>query len=111
VQDTIWPSQGWSPLVAFDDGRQKMILFDNGPDRNGAGACDYPQSGTACGTCRTCDGSGSCFDVDPSQCGTGQGGASGLPGSSAGGSVGAGGVISGGASGVISGGAGGRRNT
>ena len=38
---------------------------------NGAGACDYPQGGTACGTCRTCDGSGSCSDVDPSQCGTG----------------------------------------
>jgi N-acetylneuraminic acid mutarotase len=53
---------------------------------NGAGACDYPQVGTPCATCKTCDGSGMCLAVDPSACDSG--GAGGLGGTSAGGASG-----------------------
>ena len=96
---------------------------------NGAGACDYPQYGTPCGTCIACDGAGACIvDVDPSDCGSGgtggaggfgggSGGTGGLGGSAAGGASGRGGASgsggtstggAGGAGGMISGGAGGR---
>jgi hypothetical protein len=69
---------------------------------NGAGACDYPQSGSPCGPCQTCDGNGMCQDPDPYYCGTG-----GFGGGGAGGGGGTGGGGAGGSGGVISGGVGG----
>ena len=64
---------------------------------NGAGACDYPQYGTPCGTCKECDGTGACtVDVDPVACASdGTGGAGGFGG----GTGGAVGTAAGGASG------------
>ena len=77
---------------------------------NGAGACDYPQYGSICGSCQLCDGAGLCFDADPSECstgGTGGGGESGGAGGN-GGTGGTGGsIVIGGAGGSIVGGAGG----
>jgi hypothetical protein len=72
---------------------------------NGAGACDYPQSGSPCGPCQVCDGNGMCQYPDPSYCGTG--GFGGFGGGGAGGGGGDGGFGGGGAGGVVSGGAGG----
>ena len=81
---------------------------------NGAGACDYPQWGTPCGSVELCDGAGLCFDPNaspPSTGGIGAGGASGSGGtggfggtatggaSARGGASGAGGTLAGGASG------------
>jgi hypothetical protein len=96
---------------------------------NGAGACDYPQWGTPCGSIEVCDGAGLCIDPNaPDDTGgaggndgtggvggfggtaaggtSGRGGASGSGGTITGGAVGFGGTITGGASGV-GGGAGG----
>ena len=73
---------------------------------NGAGACDYPQYGSICGSCQLCDGSGLCFDADPSECGTGGSGGGGESGG-AGGNGGIGGAGGAGGSIIITGGAGG----
>jgi len=105
---------------------------------NGAGACDFPQWGTPCGSVQVCDGAGLCFDptvpedtggtggfggtsaggVGGSAGASGSGGASGVGGSGAGGTTGnaggSGGITSGGAGGLggsISGGAGGGSGT
>jgi MYXO-CTERM domain-containing protein len=81
---------------------------------NGAGACDYPQWGTPCGSVELCDGAGLCFDPNPpvDTGGTGAGGASGSGGTGGFGGTAAGGTSGrGGASGLggtIAGGAGGR---
>jgi hypothetical protein len=84
---------------------------------NGAGACDYPQDGTPCGTCKACNGAGACFDIDPSDCAnSGTGGVGGFGGGT-GGTGGFGGTVASGASGgggasgfggMITGGGGGR---
>jgi len=76
---------------------------------NGAGACDYPQVGTPCGTVEICDGAGTCYDPDapPSTGGaSGSGGVGGFGGIVAGGASGRGGA--GGFGGTLAGGAGGR---
>jgi hypothetical protein len=82
---------------------------------NGAGACDYPQYGTPCGTCITCDGVGACtVGVDPLDCSNGgTGGAGGFGGGTGGtggfgGSGASGGGGASGFGGMITGGAGGR---
>ena len=66
---------------------------------NGAGACDYPQNGTACGTCRACSGAGACLEVDPFDCNSGGTGGTGGFGGGTGGIGGFGGTGAGGASG------------
>jgi hypothetical protein len=67
---------------------------------NGAGACDYPQYGTPCGTCKECDGTGACtVDVDPVACAGGGTGGAGVFGGGTGGTGGAGGTAAGGANG------------
>jgi hypothetical protein len=76
---------------------------------NGAGACDYPQYGTLCGSCQTCDGYGACQDMDPYSCntgGTGGSGAGGRGGSSAAGGAGGLGGAGGSGGGTIVGGSG-----
>ena len=75
---------------------------------DGAGACDYPEWNTPCGSCQTCDGNGACSPPDPLTCGpVGTGGTGGRGGTGGSGGTGAGG--SGGAAG--SGGAGGGGGT
>ena len=82
---------------------------------NGAGACDYPQWGTPCGSIQVCDGAGLCIDPNAPDDGTGgAGGASGSGGTITGGATAFGGTITGGAGGaagaggLLAGGAGGR---
>jgi len=78
---------------------------------NGAGACDYPQMGTPCGSAEMCDGTGLCFDPNaPDDTGgtggnDGTGGAAGFGGTAAGGAGGRGGA--GGFGGMLTGGTGG----
>jgi MYXO-CTERM domain-containing protein len=78
---------------------------------NGAGACDYPQSGTPCGPCQVCDGNGVCWlDSTPYLCntgGSGGGGAGGAGGAGGSGGSSIGGTTIGGAGGLATGGAGG----
>jgi len=66
---------------------------------NGAGACDAPQSGTPCGPCGFCDGTGTCASPDPSPCGTVTGGVGGTGGVASAGTGGRGGA--GGAAGSV----------
>jgi hypothetical protein len=68
---------------------------------NGAGACDYPQWGTPCGSIEVCDGAGLC--IDPNSPDDGTGGAGGFGGTAAGGTSGRGGAS--GFGGTITGGA------
>ena len=68
---------------------------------NGAGACDYPQWGTPCGSIQVCDGAGLC--IDPNAPDDGTGGAGGFAGAAAGGTSGRGGAS--GSGGTITGGA------
>jgi N-acetylneuraminic acid mutarotase len=72
---------------------------------DGVGACTFPSTGVSCGTCLTCDGSGTCGGDDPA-CGAGgsvpgKGGA----GGSVSGKAGAGGSV------TSTGGAGGRTSS